>query len=383
MKFGIIAVGYNRPNSMKQLLSSLCNALYYEHNVDLIISIDKSDRQDEVVNVANECSWDNGDKILRVFSEKQGLRRHILQCGNLTEIYDAVVVLEDDLIVSKYFFKYVIETVDFYKDDERIAGISLYLHKIHPGVRRPFEPVNNGYDAFIMQYAMSWGQCWTKKMWNSFKKWYSENENIDLGKDNLLPDYIAKWNDQSWLKYYMRYIVETNKYFVYPYIGLSTNASDVGEHCIIPNNDYQISFLQGEKEYELPKFENSIKYDVYFERKNICDSILTHLQGVKVLDLYGNRSTYYNADYVISTRQLPYEVVEEYALKFRPIEVNCQFPEKGDGIVVYNLHKISKNKYRINKNILTRYEVKAISWKRLLLLGFNGFFDSLKRKIGG
>lgn len=143
----------------------------------------------------------------------------------MTEYYDAVVVLEDDLMVSKYYYTYVKQALAFYCDDCKIAGISLYKHQTHPGVYRPFEPVNNGYDVYMQQFAMSWGQCWSNTMWKKFKNWYLENEQKDLTEGNVLPQYIANWNKQSWLKYYMRYIVEKDKYFVYPYFSLSTNAS--------------------------------------------------------------------------------------------------------------------------------------------------------------
>ncbi len=52
-----------------------------------------------------------------------------LQCGDLTEKYDAVVVLEDDLVVAEGFMQYVVAAVEAYKNNDEIAGISLYTHK--------------------------------------------------------------------------------------------------------------------------------------------------------------------------------------------------------------------------------------------------------------
>ena len=213
----IIAAGYNRPDSLERLLGSLLRADYVGDQVDLVISLDKGRRQQEVINAAEKICWPYGEKKLRIFSERQGLRAHIIQCGDLTEQYDAVVVLEDDLIVAQHFYSYVKQTISRYADDYKIAGISLYRHQIHPGVNRPFEPANNGYDIYLQQFAMSWGQCWTKKMWERFKKWYVVNVEEDLTKGDMLPVYISRWNSQSWLKYFMRYIVEKDKYFVYPY----------------------------------------------------------------------------------------------------------------------------------------------------------------------
>lgn len=378
MNIAIVAVGYNRPDSMHQLLSTIIDAEYEGDKVDLIVSIDKGKKQNEIIKVAESIDWLHGEKIIRPFLERQGLRNHILQCGDLTEKYDAVVVLEDDLNVSKYYYSYVKQTLKFYKENSKIAGISLYKHQTHPGVYRPFEPVNNGYDVYMQQFAMSWGQCWSKEMWQGFRKWYKNNENSNLSEDNILPQYISNWNKQSWLKYYMRYIVENDKYFVYPYYSLSTNASDAGEHCRIPNNDFQVSMEQGSIKYRLPTFADSIKYDVYFERMNL--DVFKDLKGEVILDLYGNRNNYKNADYVVSTAQLPFKVIKTLQLKYRPIEMNCVLPTNGNGIYVYDLH--SKQKIpKSNEDVVTRYDVRAIHWKKLLHLGIIGFLDAVVDRV--
>ena len=374
MNIAIITVGYNRPDSMQQLLNTVVNADYENDKVDLIISIDKGERQSEIIKVAENIKWSYGEKKIRAFSERQGLRNHIIQCGDMTEYYDAVVVLEDDLMVSKYYYTYVKQALAFYCDDCKIAGISLYKHQTHPGVYRPFEPVNNGYDVYMQQFAMSWGQCWSNTMWKKFKNWYLENEQKDLTEGNVLPEYISNWNKQSWLKYYMRYIVEKDKYFVYPYFSLSTNASDAGEHCRIPNNDFQVSLIQGKFNYRLPSFDDAIKYDVFFERIGL--NVLSELEGRVILDLYGNRKSFGNADYAISTARRPFKVVKTIQLKYRPIEMNLEIPTEGEGIYVYDLHS-KEMKPNGNEKINIRYDVRAIHWKKMIYIGFLGFVDAL------
>lgn len=378
MNIAIVAVGYNRPDSMEQLLNTVVKADYASDKVDLIVSIDKGEKQNEIVKVAEKVEWLFGNKIIRAFPERQGLRKHIIQCGDLTEKYDAVVVLEDDLNVSEYFYTYVKQTLSFYEEDSKIAGISLYKHQTHPGVYRPFEPVNNGYDVYMQQFAMSWGQCWSKKMWQGFKNWYTKNEQKDLAEGCILPQYISNWNKQSWLKYFMRYIVENDKYFVYPYFSLSTNASDAGEHCRIPNNDFQVSMLQGEVEYRLPTYERAIKYDVFFERVGL--EVFDELNGKIVLDLYGNRENFGNADYAISTARHPFRVVKTLQLRYRPIEMNCVVPVEGNGIYIYDLHSV-KRKPSGTEDIITRYDVRAIHWKKMLHLGIVGLVDAIMDRV--
>ncbi|ELC8416279.1 TPA: hypothetical protein ACY4R8_001824 [Clostridium perfringens] len=380
MKYAIVAVGYNRPDSMETLLNSINLAENIENNVDIVISIDKGERQGEIVDVSEKFKWKYGEKIIRAFPERQGLRNHIIQCGDLTEKYDAVIVLEDDLIVSPYFYSYVKQAVEFYEDEDSVAGISLYKHQFHPGVSRPFEAEHNGYDSYMMQFAQSWGQCWTKKMWSRFKEWYLKNKNKDLSEGNILPGYISRWDKHSWLKYYMRYIVETDKYFVYPIISLSSNRSEVGQHCRIPNNDYQVSMLQGNMDFKFPTFDEAIKYDVFFERVGIENKVFPECKGEILLDLYGNRTDYKNKKYVVSTNSLPYKKVKSFGLVLRPIEQNCIFPQEGKGIILYDLSK-KDNITKINKDYLTRFDIKGIHWKKLLHMGFSGFVDAISYRI--
>ena len=368
MKYAIVVVGYNRSTSMERLLTSLEKAIY-EKSCDLIISLDYSDIQDKLIEISDKVIWKNGKKIIRTFKEKQGLRRHILQCGDLTNKYDAVIVLEDDLVVAEGFFQYVCEAVEFYKDDEKIAGISLYTHRTNPGNGRPFEAQNNGKDVFLMQYAMSWGQCWTKKMWDGFKKWYEENQ--EIVKDGVIPEYIANWNKQSWLKYYIRYTAEKQLYYVYPYFSLTTNSSEVGEHNNKSNSAYQVPLSFGNiKNYRFSRVQDAIKYDSYFER--ILDNNFS-LENKKVLlDLYGLRREFFNADILISTQKLNYKIIDELELKYRPHEVNYFIPEKGRGIFVYDLSEEKNNISKGNKLEIVSYDVKAESARLTLIHGLYG-----------
>jgi len=125
MDIAIVAIGYNRPLSMKRLYSSLAAADYLGDDVTLYISLDKGEKQSELISDAEAFNWPFGKKIVRSFPEKQGLKKHVLQCGDLVEKHDAIIVLEDDIIASPCFYNYVKQAVAFYGDDSRIAGISL------------------------------------------------------------------------------------------------------------------------------------------------------------------------------------------------------------------------------------------------------------------
>lgn len=377
MKYAVVVVGYNRAKSMKKLLDSLCNARY-ESPCDLIISLDYSDKQQELVEIGKRVEWFHGEKRIRTFKEKQKLRKHILQCGDLTSEYDAVIVLEDDLVVAENFFQFASEAVEFYNNDDKIAGISLYTHRTNPENGRPFEAQFNGYDVFLMQYAMSWGQCWTRDQWTKFRKWYDKQDGI--ADDGIIPSYVVKWNDQSWLKYYIRYTAEKDLFHVYPYFSLTTNASEVGEHNNERSSAYQVPLVYGNvKGYRFPDIDHAIKYDSYFER--MFDDSVFQSYGKTMIDLYGLKKKFGDADVLISTQILDYKMIKEIELQYRPHEVNCIMQESGKGIYVYDLRCHEKHKKEDNTLKIARYDLKAQSSRMTLKHGFHGIYLKMQNII--
>ena len=93
---------------------------------------------------------------------------------NILNIYENIIVLEDDLFVSPYFYKYANDALKFYNKTESIGGISLYNHKRNFLNTIPFELIPDSNDVFFLQIASSWGQAWSKKQWLGFKNWYNK-----------------------------------------------------------------------------------------------------------------------------------------------------------------------------------------------------------------
>ena len=169
----IVCVAFNRKKSLVRLLKSLDNAKY-EEKVKLIISIDKGDNE-EVVNYANKFQWNYGEKEIIYQEINLGLKKHILKCGDLTEKYGSIILLEDDLYVSPYFYDYAKQAINFYKEDENISQISLYKYPVNNFTKDMFLALEDGSDNFFMTVASSWGQIWTYKQWKDFRKWFRWN----------------------------------------------------------------------------------------------------------------------------------------------------------------------------------------------------------------
>ncbi len=287
----IIAIGYNRPEALQRLLSSLLKASYPD-KVELIISIDgdgeagrqggmEAGRQgsmeawrtgggvEAVRRVATDFVWPFGEKKL-IFHEKNlGLRKHVLSCGDLSKDYDGVIVLEDDLYVAPGFYEYVLKAFEFYQNDLKIAGISLYSHAYNETAQFPFRPVPDDSDVFFLQYAPSLGQCWSRESWNAFRAWYDE-----LGDGKMpvhLPPNIVMWPETSWKKYFIAYIIQHDLYFAYPRYSMTTLFSDTGTNLRVRENIFQVPLWLDKKEFLFKQFyDSSAVYDVYCEILPAC-----------------------------------------------------------------------------------------------------------------
>ncbi len=337
----IVIPAYQRPNSLQRLLNSLAQADYTGYdNVPLLISVDYSDHA-EVAQIADEFQWQFGTKEVIKHSTNLGLKGNVLFCGDLTEQYQAVIVLEDDLFVAPYFYDYACQALNFYQSCSEISGISLYSYNFNEYPKVRFIPLDDGFDNYFVQSATSWGQLWTQQQWQEFKVWYQEYGEIPISQDDLLPDTIInRWSPQSWKKYFIKYMVLTNKYFVVPRISLATNFGEIGKHISLSTNNLQVPLIMGKKSWRFSHLSqsNSI-YDCHYEIHDHCLKKLNNfLHDFDFeCDLYGTKNLEkVKSEYIITLRNT-IQKVESYALRMIPHELNLALALKGD---FFNLTKV-------------------------------------------
>ncbi len=338
-RFAVAVVTFNRPDSLRRVLESLRLADYGGMPIDLIISVDFSGNE-ACHSIATSFEWNFGNKFVTKHRTRLGLRKHIMAVGEHLHHYDAMAILEDDIYVSPAFFEYMRQTVGCFQGDERIAGISLYSPHWSETSSRPFTPMVGKYDVYLMKYAQSWGQIWMKKQWFQFVDWYNQQRDAELSSPTL-PTNISNWPASSWLKYHMKYCVDNNKYFIYPYNSYSTNFSDVGQHNDTVTSRYQVPIVFGHKEsLHLPRpecFDEVVHYDVFFERE-MLGGILGIGDDQLCVSLYGTKPRNSSVRYLLTVENCPFKVVRSFGLRMRPHEVNviCNLP--GESIHLYDTY---------------------------------------------
>lgn len=89
-----------------------------------------------------------------------GLARSIIDgVSRVCEEYGRVIVLEDDLVTSPFFLKYMNEGLEKYQDEKRVISIHGYVYPIEQAVQ----------ETFFLKGADCWGWATWKRGWELFE----------------------------------------------------------------------------------------------------------------------------------------------------------------------------------------------------------------------
>lgn len=339
----IVVVAYNRPESLNRLLKSISTASYDTYYPDIIISIDfSSEFIGAVSQVAEDFFWKGQKKIIKQ-PKNLGLKQHVLTCGDLTKQYGAIIMLEDDLIVSPKFYQFAVSTLSLIDNNPEVAQVSLYHATFNEAAMVPFEALKSSSDFFLMQVPCSWGQTWTQNQWESFRNWYKENErSLDFNK---LPDGIIKWSENSWKKPYFLYLKETNRYVLYPYVSFSMNMKEEGTN--ISKRDHVFSnSLALDFDDNLFVIKESIpKYDdAFMIEPNYLVSVTTELNFKDVhIDFFGSKLHAIGDEELVFTLLPAKNKMISFGLDLKPIELNIIYKTEGEELSLVRKKDIIHN----------------------------------------
>lgn len=327
----IIVPAYRRAKTLSRLLDSINKAFYPGGDVHLFISIDGGATND-VVKLANEFQFNRGHCHVVRHEQNNGLRNHLLWCGDQSGAFGAVIVLEDDLVVDPHFYIYAVAALTEYHEVDGVAGVSLYAQRYNEYVGLPFEPMYNGTSAYFMQLPCSWGQAWTWKQWGDFKKWYADADKGKVENCLALPPIVKTWPESSWKKYYAAFLVETDKYIVYPYQSYSSNCADhLGTHMKNRTTLYQVPLgqtIRNREEFSFPVLTNdALSYDSFMEPGvgHVARIVGMHDDSLEI-DMYGYKPAelVLRKKYVLTSRQA-IDAIASFPLSYKPIEKNIEY----------------------------------------------------------
>lgn len=309
----IVINAYNRPAALKRLLASVQQAAYPAgENIRLHISIDRGEDgcSSDVLEIAESVPWPYGDKRVECQERHLGLIPHFYHCGDLAHEYGAIILLEDDLVVSPVYYTYVSKTIDYYESDPRIAGLSLYTLWFNGYTQEPFSPLSDDADVFFLQVPYTQGQAFSSAQWQRFTTWQNA-ENRQVHPGDYIHEMFLRFAPDEWFPIRTKYLIDTSRFYVFPRESLVTGFGDPGAHFSKPSYFFQVPLQRFKVDYCLKKFDESVAvYDSFFE---ILPDRLNQLTGQfsgysYEVDLYGTKSRANlelktNSEYVLTSRR--------------------------------------------------------------------------------
>lgn len=263
--YPILITAYNRPEKLSNLLDSLRdNSL--SKNSRVVINIDgaRNDCDKPQIEACRKIALEFRNEFksleIKVSSINNGLSKSIIKAvSNILEENQAIIVLEDDLIVSTDYLQYMNTTLNLYSSSANIGAISGYS----PRVIRSCE---NSSGIHLQKRASSWGwgtwkDEWEKVDWSS-KPLYkaqklSRKIDKDLGQDfGRLIRYQLQNKIDSWAVRFCLSLWFNEKYTLYPF------------RTRILNNGLGIEATHTKKEVlHFNRFKTLREYDEIYPKK--------------------------------------------------------------------------------------------------------------------
>ena len=159
----IVLFVYNRPEHTRACLEYLeRNELAAESELYVFADGAKQGSEEAVAAVRRVIAEPWKFKRLNVVErpENKGLAANVIAgVTSVLETHDRVIVLEDDLIVSPYFLRFMNEALEVYKDTEEVCHVTCHMLD-HKG-ELP--------DTFLIRWCNSWGWGTWSRAWQYFE----------------------------------------------------------------------------------------------------------------------------------------------------------------------------------------------------------------------
>jgi len=167
-------------------------------------------------------------------TSNQGLANSVFKGLNqVFADYESAIVLEDDILIKDGFIEFLTRSLDYYANDEKVAGIS--------GFSYYDKPFNSNY---FLPIGCSWGWATWKRSWKDLKndpgfylsaiRALPQRNKFNFGSYNFedILESALKKNVDSWaIQFYAHFFLK-NQLFLFPAISLCTNIGfdDSGTH---------------------------------------------------------------------------------------------------------------------------------------------------------
>ena len=248
----IVLFVYNRLEHTKKTIYALKVNQFVSDSLLYIYSDGNKNQKDKnsVEEVRKYISSISGFKEVKITLREKNLGlvdSVITGVSEVIEKFGKAIVLEDDIVTSPNFLKFMNEALDFYEKDEKIYSISGYNFPIQI-------PKSYKHQIYISPRPSSWGWAtwkdrWEKVTWNVygdtlFKDKKSLNSLLDKAGNDLAPMFLKSVEGRisSWAVKFAYTQIKNNVYCLYPTKSLTKNigADATGTNFIRSTKKYNV-----------------------------------------------------------------------------------------------------------------------------------------------
>lgn len=253
MKFApIILFVYNRVDHVKKTVEALLKNKESSQS-NLIVYSDGPkgpDSAPDIMNIREYIRQLSGFKSVKIIERETnwGLARNLIDgITSVIERYGRAIIMEDDIVTSSYFLQFMNESLERYKDDDRVASIQGYTYPVD--VELP--------EAFFIRCQGCWGWATWERAWKLFNPdsgyLYDEIKRRNLAREFNVDDtyyYMKMLREQrdgkinSWAIRWYASVFLNNKLVLYPGKSLVFNCGfdgNGGTHCTTENHQFDTS----------------------------------------------------------------------------------------------------------------------------------------------
>jgi hypothetical protein len=241
----IALFAYNRVVHLRRTIEALRQNA--ESSVSLLCVFSdapKTERERDAVNAVRQYVRDiDGFAAVHIVeqNENYGLARSIITgVTHVCNEYGRVIVLEDDMVISRYFLRFMNDALERYESDERVISIHGYVYPIERSLP----------ESWFLKAAHCWGWATWRRGWECFEpdgqRLLDELKRRGLSKQfdfdgsypytQMLQDQINGRNNSWAIRWYASAFLQ-DKLTLYPGRNLvyNTGMDGTGTHCSVTN----------------------------------------------------------------------------------------------------------------------------------------------------
>ena len=189
----IVLFTYNRLEHTQKTIEALKQNVYAGDS-ELYIYSDgpkNEEAKESVAAVRSFLRQVDGFKQVHIIERDKnwGLAENIIDgVTSIVNKYGKIIVLEDDIVTSKYFLKYMNDALEVYKNEDRVMEINGYM----PKIKKEGIP-----ETFFLEYADCWGWATWARAWEYFRR-EPDAIRVSFTKDEIYKFNLNGADDGRW-----------------------------------------------------------------------------------------------------------------------------------------------------------------------------------------